>query len=1415
MAFEKEALFWNGKFDGEDVTPTKLSYNKSPNNAAAKIQTIAGALSADVSQQIIQLSKGSSLATYMVLLTGVQCLLYKYTNEQHILLGMPVVSKPNETAGHISPVVMLKDNFSADQSFKALLNQVKLSLTEAIKHQNIPFRKMTERLELQYIDGVPVVNTLVSLKEIHTADVSQHVMTDISLQFSHENGLVRYQLEYNENLYHASFMNQAIDHLHRLFSIVLSSPELEIRQADILFESEKQQLLHAFNETSTEYPRERTIHQLFEEQAERIPEAVAVVYEQEHLTYRELNERSNRLARTLRARGVQANELVGLMAERSLEMIVGIMAILKAGGAYVPIDPEYPEERIRYMLEDSGAQVLLAQRDLQTRASFGGAWIELDDEASYHENGSNLEDVNEPEHLTYVIYTSGTTGKPKGNLTTHRNIVRVARNTNYINVTGKDSVLQLSSYSFDGSTFDIFGALLNGARLILVPKETMLDVGKLAGLIERQQISVMFITTAFFNVLVDMKPDCLRYIRAVLFGGERVSVNHVRKALKHLGPGKIKHVYGPTESTVFATCHDVNEVQEDAITIPIGRPISNTAIYIVDAQNKPQPIGVAGELCVAGDGLARGYLNRPELTAEKFVDNPFAPGERMYRTGDLARWLPDGSIEYVGRIDDQVKIRGFRIELGEIESHLLKVEPIEKATVVVRETAGGEKQLCAYFVAGSELAASELRNTLSQELPGYMIPTYFVQLAHMPLTTNGKVDRRALPAPEESMQTGMDYVAPRTPLEAKLALIWQDVLGVGRVGVHDNFFELGGHSLRATTLVGRIHKELNVSLPLKDVFRSATIEKMAEALKGMAQQAYEAIPRTEASEYYPVSSAQKRLYILHQLEGAEQSYNMPGAMLLEGTLERERFEAVFRGLIARHETLRTGFEIVNGEPVQRVYPEANFAVEYMEAGEEEAERKVRAFIRAFDLKKPPLLRVGLIQLAEERHILLVDMHHIISDGVSTDVLVEEFVRLYGGEELPALRIQYKDYAVWQQSEAQRERLNKQGAYWLSQFSGELPVLELPTDYARPAVQRYDGDTLQFRMDAEKSEGLKRMAAENGATLYMVLLAAYTILLQKYTGQEDIVVGTPIAGRTHGDLQPLIGMFVNTLALRNGPAGEKTFLSYLEEVKETTLGAYEHQDYPFEELVDKLQLTRDLSRSPLFETMFSLQNIENKEFALEGLRLTSFPSDYGMSKFDLSLDVMEGSGGLECALEYATALYKPETVERLAKHFEQLVAAIVNDPGAKIASLGMLTAEEQEQIQRVFNPETAPPLLEKTFHHLFEEQAERSPEATAVVYEEKRLTYRELNERSNGLARSLRAQGVKPDQLVGILADRSVDMLVGALAVWKAGGAYVPLDPDYPSDRIRFMLEDSGAEVLLTQTHLEERTREWLAEEQTL
>ncbi|PZT51910.1 condensation domain-containing protein, partial [Paenibacillus silvae] len=623
-----------------------------------------------------------------------------------------------------------------------------------------------------------------------------------------------------------------------------------------------------------------------------------------------------------------------------------------------------------------------------------------------------------------------------------------------------------------------------------------------------------------------------------------------------------------------------------------------------------------------------------------------------------------------------------RIETGEIESQLLQVAGVREAVVLVRSDANGQKALCAYYTpdAETELAVNDLRSALAQELPGYMIPSYFVELEHLPLTPNGKVDRKALPALEDEVGSGTEYVAPRNKLEAKLATIWKDVLGLSKeIGVHDNFFDIGGHSLRATTLVSKIHKTLNVDLPLRDVFRHSTIESMAVAIARLDQQQFVSIPVAEDREVYPQSFAQKRLFILNQLEGAELSYNMPEAMLLEGALDRSRFEETFRKLVARHEILRTGLEMMDGEASQRVYQDVNFAVEFYQVEEQKVEETVRGFIRPFDLAKPPLLRVGLAQLAPERHILMYDMHHIISDGVSMEIFVDEFVRLYGGEPLEPLRIQYKDYTVWQHSPEQQERLQQQETYWLSRFQGELPVLEMPTDYPRPAVQSYEGQTLEFFFDASKTEGLKQLASETGTTLFMVLLAAYNVLLHKYSGQEDVIVGTPIAGRNHEDVQPLIGMFLNTLAIRSYPASEKTFLSYLNEVKETTLHAFEHQNYPFEQLVDKVQVTRDLSRNPLFDTMFTMQNTENEAFELEGLRMTPYPGLLDTAKFDISLDVGEENGGLDYSFEYATALYKRETIERLAKHYEQLLLTIVSRPDAKIAELSLLTAEEKEEM----------------------------------------------------------------------------------------------------------------------------------------
>ncbi|WP_340018592.1 amino acid adenylation domain-containing protein [Paenibacillus sp. FSL H3-0457] len=1417
-------------YEGQTVLPGQKEPAPSGRFTADHVTVELGK---DLSKRMDRVAK-QHLVTVNTLLQAVWgVMLQKYNGTNDAVFGSVVAGRPAEIPGIESMIglfintVPVRVNSEVDTVFADLMAKLQERALDSGRYDYYPLyeiqaRSVQKQNLINHIiafENYPVDEQMEQAGDqqhggLTIADVQMEEQTNYNFNVTVMPGAeIEIRFDFNAEVFDKDSIERLKGHLVHLLEQVTDNPEITVGELELVTEAEKADLLGRFNDTTTEFPRGKTLIQLFEEQAEYIPDAAAISMNEQEMTYRELNERVNRLARTLRSHGISQGRLVAIMAERSIEMVVGILAAHKAGAAYVPIDPEYPEERIRFLIEDSGAQVMLTQSRLRERLAGVDSLILLDDESFYHEDGTNLNQGIEATDLACVIYTSGTTGKPKGNLVSHRNIGRVVQNTNYIHITNRDHVLQLSSYSFDGAIFDIFGALTNGARLVLVPRETLLEIGLLADLIQRQRISVMFITTAFFNVLVDVNVHCFRDVRAILFGGERVSVGHVRKALTHLGAGRLNHVYGPTESTIFTTYLPVDFVDESALTVPIGRPISNTTVYIVDSRNKLLPIGVVGELCVGGEGLVRGYNNRPELTAEKFVHNPFTSGERMYRTGDLAKWLPDGTIEYVGRTDDQVKIRGFRIELGEIEAQLQKVEGIRKTTVFARENVSGEKQLCAYYEADCELPAAELKSVLSQELPAYMIPTYLIQLERLPLTTNGKVDRRSLPAPEESLQPGEGHTPPRTPLEASLAEIWKSVLGLERIGVHDNFFDLGGHSLRATTLVSKVHQELNVELPLRDVFRYSTIEQMALALSRIEEHSFSSIPLVGARAYYPLSSAQKRLFILNQLEGAEQSYNMPGVLLLEGSIDHSLLEKAFRGLIQRHETLRTGFEVVQGEAVQRIYESVDFSVVWRHANEEEASAVVQAFIRPFDLAKPPLLRAELVELAADRYLLMFDMHHIISDGVSMDVFVEELVRLCGGESLEPLHIQYKDYAVWQQSDEQKIQLKREEAYWLDRYRGEMPVLEMPTDYPRPAVQSYEGHTLTSFLDEATNEGLKQLAAQRGTTLYMVLLAAYTVLLHKYTGQDDLIVGTSIAGRTHGDTQPLIGMFVNTLAIRNYPASEKTFLSYLEEVKETTLGAYEHQNYPFEELVDKVQVSRDLSRNPLFDTMFSLQNLEESEFELEGLKLSPYPSEYGMAKFDLSVDVTEENGGLECNFEFATALYKESTIRRLSIQFGHLLAAIVSHPNAKIAELDLLTEEEKEQILGAFNPAQPEAAPEAAFHRLFEEQAERTPEAEAVVYENVRLTYAELNVRANGLAATLRASGIGREEIVGILAERSVDLLVAVLAVWKAGGAYVPLDPDYPADRVRFMLEDSGAKVLLTQTLLRERAEAWLSQEE--
>ncbi|WP_159884984.1 non-ribosomal peptide synthetase, partial [Paenibacillus puerhi] len=1050
-----------------------------------------------------------------------------------------------------------------------------------------------------------------------------------------------------------------------------ANPLLAVDDLELVTEEERDQLVRQFNPLVSDYPREKTLHELFEEQAERMPEQPAVVFDGAGLTYRELNERANRLARTLRAQGVDTEDFVGLMTERSPEMIVGILAILKAGAAYVPIDPEYPEERISLLLEDSGAKLLLVQEHLQAKVSYSGQRLLLDAESSYAEDGSNLEVQAVSEQLAYVIYTSGTTGTPKGNLTTHRNIVRVVRDTNYIEIGSSDIVLQLSSYAFDGSTFDIFGALLNGAKLVLVSKETFLDMEKLAVLIEQERISVMFITTALFNVLVDVKAGALSTVRKVLFGGERASVPHVRRALRELGPGKLVNVYGPTETTVFATYQPVDELEEHAAGLPIGRPISHTAAYIVGAGGKLNPIGVPGELWLSGDGVARGYLNRPEATAEKFMDNPFAPGERMYRTGDLARWLPDGRIEFMGRIDDQVKIRGYRIELGEVETRLLKLDGVEEAIVLAREDDSGQKHLCAYYVSDKDLGASELRRLLGQELPGYMVPSYFVCLQELPLTVNGKVDRRALPAPEGELHTGSEYAAPRTAAEHALASVWQSVLGAKRVGIRDNFFELGGDSIKSIQVSSRL-LQAGYRVQMKDMFQYPTIEELSPHLTAASRTAYQG----------EVQGAQELTPIMHwffeQQQAEPHHFNQAVMLYREQGFEERALRQTVKKLAEHHDILRLVIRTDAGQAEASIRSASEGELYTLDVHDFTAEsdcllaieREANSIQSGMSLETGPLLKLGLFRCADGDH-LLIAIHHLAVDGVSWRILFEDLSEGYEqalkGQSirLPHKTDSFQTWGTELQTYALGAGLASERDYW--KRIEAIRFEELPRDHdpsGEPTLEL--SETVQVTWTSEETEQLLKHANRAYTTeVNDLLLTALGLAVQRWSGLENLLVNLEGHGRepiVEGvDITRTVGWFTSQFPVVLDMGAEKSIAEHITTVKEG-LRQIPNKGIGYGILK---YLAPGSKEEFVAEPQISFNYLGQFDQDLErsGMRFSSYPIGDAVSpqtilKYALDVSGMVAGSELELTIRYQGTAYKRETIEKLASLLQASLREVI-------------------------------------------------------------------------------------------------------------------------------------------------------------
>ncbi|AET69202.1 amino acid adenylation enzyme/thioester reductase family protein [Desulfosporosinus orientis DSM 765] len=1418
--YEKDREYWLEKFKLKPELMAVKPKNSLYYSAEAKRLTYA--IEAEEAGMIRDYCKAYSTSPAILFEAALGIYLQRLHDLKRISFGVPVLNrrgvKELSTVGMYVSTIPIQIELDEKVSFADLCKQLGKEHFQCFRHQRYPYNRMlAEVRELHGIhDNLYDVSVSYQNAKIDKTKYSYDFKTVwyfngyqteslcLHIDDRDDAGVFVLHIDYLREL----FQTDEIDDIYRRIMLILwqaiSDGSQRITDLELVDGRERQKLLKEFNQTKADYPRDKTIHQLFEEQAVRTPDQTAAVFEGESLTYEELNSRANCLARLLREKGVGRDKIVGLMPERSLEMLVGIMAILKAGGAYLPIAPETPGERIGYMLEDANAVLLITHEHLMNRVSSQWEVLDLSSEFIAGEKSFNLENVNLPRDLAYVMYTSGSTGKPKGVMIEHRSVLNLcAWIKDFYKLEENKNILSTTRISFDVSVEELLGGLLSGGTVFIGSKGLMLEPEKLITFIQENKINIAQFVPATLHSLLRVKK--ITSLRVVVCGSEKLNDGLKDKIL---GMGyELFDGYGPTEATVEVT---IARCEPGKSTI--GKPIANNSIYILSGGRGIQPVGAAGEICISGIGLARGYLNRPELTAEKFMANPFLPGERLYRTGDLGRWLPDGEIEFIGRIDHQVKIRGYRIELGEIEALLVKYEGIKEAAVTAREDETGSKYLCAYFVSYLEVTATELREHLAQRLPDYMLPSFFIPLPKLPLNPNGKIDRQRLPEPEGSIQTGADYVPPSTETEIRLARLWEEVLGFEKIGVNDSFFELGGHSLKAAILASKIGKEFKVEFPLREIFTAATIREEADYIDKAAESWARDLAAAEKRDFYPASPAQRGLYLLNHMDKNSTSYNMPGAMKIEGNLDEVKLKRVFKKLVQRHEAFRTSFHLRGAEVVQKIEDHLEFTVEAEELEEGDLSQVMTGFVRPFDLSQAPLLRVQLLKVIREEpgilsppamyYLLLIDLHHIISDGTSLAVLVRDFISFYKGEELPELSLQYKDFAVWQNKQLDSQKVRKQKEYWLNSFQGRIPVLELPADYPRPAFQNFAGDVVEFTVNKELTAGLKKLAAEKSATLYMLLLAAYNLLLYKYTGQEDIVVGSPIAGRQHPDLGGIIGMFVNTLALRNYPEGRKSFAEFLEEVKERALLAYENQDVQYKDLVEELGLKIDLSRNPLFDTMFIFQNMDSCEPEIEGLRFTGQSMGLRTAKFDLTLTGEEVGEEIHFELEYCTKLFKQETMLRFVRHFTNILKAVTENPELRLADLDILAEEERGQLLWEFNQTKVDYAKDKLIHQLFEDQAEKTPENIALVFAERTITYGELNSRANGVAQVLRGKGVGPESIVSLMTEPSVEMIVGIIAILKAGGAYLPIDPEYPEERIGYMLADSQAKVLLTQRSLQ-------------
>lgn len=1432
--FKEHKEYWLSQVSGE--TP-KIHFPFAKPRPVLKTyngDTVYRKIDPKISAEFQKICLDNESTLFMGLLSVLKILLYKYTGQTDLIVGSPIAGRETQMLhnqlGLYLNTIALRSAIDVTGNFETFLKHIKELTLKAYNYQAYPFDKLIEdakpETDLSRNPLFDIFLILQNTENVNLKSIGDHLIVDtlevenktskfdLLFNFVEVEGNLELSIVYNTDLYTSFYIGQMTAHFEHLLSRIVAAPTESIENLSLVSPAESKKLIQEFNNTKFDHQVCAPLNVLFEEQVEKLANQTALCFKEEEFTFAALNGKINQLANYLHeVKEIKQGDFVVVKLPRSQDMIIALMAIIKAGGAYIPVETQYPQERIDFIVKDSQCKFLIDEAVLHSIA-----------EELHSFSTENPQNTNKVTDLAYVLYTSGSTGNPKGCMVTHEGVTnRIDWMWNEYQYSFNDVILQKTTFTFDVSVWEIFMPLCWGTKMVLCEQEDISSPHRILNLIEKHTVTCLHFVPSMLSVFIaslantEKIAEKLVSLRAVITSGEALTPLTVNDWYTKIASAPIYNLYGPTEASIDVTYF--NTAKGNAI-IPIGKPIWNTQIYILSESGVIQPVGLTGEICIAGKGLALGYLNNPELTHQKFVPNPFHPGEKMYKTGDLGMWLPDGNIEYLGRKDFQVKIRGFRIELEEIESSLNKHPQITNAVVLDHTNeASGDKYLVAYLVANTDLVKEELHLWLANKLPVYMIPSNFVIVDAIPVTNNGKVDRKKLRTFEgTSLKTTVAYQAPQNDVENKLVAIWSGILGNPQIGVLDDFFTLGGHSLTATHLANTINKEFNVKINLRAIFENRNIQSLARKIAEAGTALYQEIQKVPENNNYILSSGQKRLWLMSHIEDANIALNMYKVFTFKGILDISIFKQAFLAVIKRHESLRTVFRLDKNGIVKQFIKEFNenlldLTIEDFRQNQHSPDilNTVigQEIDKSFNLEEDSLLRLKLYQVKDDQWMFSFVMHHIVSDGLSMNILTKEFVSNYqnladgNAVNVPDLKIQYKDYAQWQTDHFQSDDYKNQLQHWLKRFEGEVPVLDFPTDKSRASIKAYEGDSVDFKIEKETLLKFKNFCESHSVTLFAGLLAVVKTVLYKYTNQQDITVGTPIGGRIHTDLEDQIGLYINTVPLRTVFDENNDFISLLHHVQQSVISAQENQLVAFDELVLNLDLKMSRNRHPLFDVWFVLRDnsIEaNKhELEIKNLQITEY-EDVSLKKclFDLVFNFIEIEGQLEGKIEYKSGLYFNDTIVRIISNLKILLDQIVLHSDKSLVALPFLNAEEENLILNVFNNTTKDySSYPNTLLDLFTKQAVKTPDQTALVFEDKKITYKELDELSNKLGNYLKKKyGIKPNEFVGVKLNRSQWNVVSLLGVLKSGGVYVPIDIAYPEERIDYIIENSDCKLVI-------------------